>query len=127
MILLDTSAVILLLRGEPIPERHESETLGISAIVEMELLLGALHGGGRKEQRRVDSFLSDVAIFDFNRHAALETAKLLAHLWKLGKPIGDFDTQIAGHALALDLPLLTGNVKHFKRAKGLKVLAWNGD
>ena len=37
---------------------------------------------------------------------------------------GDFDSQIAGHALSLSLALVTDNLKHFQRVKGLELLAW---
>lgn len=126
MILIDTSAAIFLMRGE-LPEISlHDETLAISAIVEMELMLGVLHGGKSKEAARVKSFLRDVKIYDFDRVAALKTAEVLAKLWKSGKPIGDFDSQIAGHALSLSLPVLTDNTKHFRRVEGLEVLSWSG-
>lgn len=125
MILLDSSAVIMLLRGESPPESIIDETIGLSSIVEMELWLGVFHGGGKKEQARVASFLKDVSIYPFDSVAALETAKVISQLWKDGKPIGDFDSQIAGHALCLGLPLLTNNVKHFKRVKGIELVAWS--
>jgi tRNA(fMet)-specific endonuclease VapC len=34
------------------------------------------------------------------------------------------DTQIAAHALALGLPLVTHNTRHFKRVLGLKLEDW---
>jgi tRNA(fMet)-specific endonuclease VapC len=34
------------------------------------------------------------------------------------------DTQIAAHALALGLPLVTHNTRHFKRVAGLKLEDW---
>jgi tRNA(fMet)-specific endonuclease VapC len=125
MILLDTSAAIFLMRGElPDVSLHE-ETLAISVVVEIELMLGVLHGGKSKEATWVKSFLKDVRIYDFDRVAALKTAEVLAKLWKSGQPIGDFDSQIAGHALSLGLPLLTDNTKHFRRVDGLEVLSWS--
>jgi hypothetical protein len=35
------------------------------------------------------------------------------------------DTQIAAHALALGLPLVTHNTRHFKRVAGWKLEDWN--
>lgn len=124
MILLDTSAVIQLLRGSEPPGILLGEAVGISTIVETELLVGVLHGGGKKERARVEDFLREVEVFDFERAAASKSAEVIAKLWKAGKPIGDFDAQIAGHALALKMPLLTDNLKHFKRVEGLDVIAW---
>ncbi|MEM8867240.1 MAG: type II toxin-antitoxin system VapC family toxin [Verrucomicrobiota bacterium] len=124
MILLDTSVAILLLRGEASPASLATEPVGISTIVEMELQLGVLHGGGEREAARVAEFLKESRIFDFDRTASQKAGQVLAQLWKAGKPIGDFDAQIAGHAMALNLPLLTDNMKNFERVVGLQMLAW---
>ena len=125
MIFLDTSAAIHLMRGElPNASLHE-ETLGLSVLVEMELLLGVLHGGKSKEAKRVETFLEQVQVFDFDRAAARKSAEVFEQLWSMGKPIGDIDTQIAGHALSLGLPLLSDNLKHFGRVEGLKVIKWS--
>jgi len=124
MILLDTSAAILLLRGATPPPAIIDERVGISSVVEMELWTGVFHGGGRRERLRVESFLNSAKIFDFDRQAAVQTAKITAELWKLGKPIGDFDSQIAGHALHLKMPLISENTRHFERVPGLELIAW---
>jgi len=126
MILLDTSAAIEILRGTKPPAELEEEIVGISTVVEMELQLGVLHGGGKKERRRVDGFLDDCRIFPFDRPAAMKTAEVLADLWRIGQPIGDFDSQIGGHALSLGLPLLTANGVHFRRIHGLDVIDYGG-
>lgn len=127
MILLDTSAVILLLRGESPPTGLIHETIGLSSVVEMELWTGVFHGGGKKEQLRVASFLNKTQVFAFDRQAAKQTAKVTAALWSAGTPIGDFDVQIAGHALSLKRPLLSHNAKHFQRVSGLELIPWYGD
>jgi tRNA(fMet)-specific endonuclease VapC len=41
-----------------------------------------------------------------------------------GAPIGQFDTLIAAHALALELTLVTNNTKHFRRVRGLNLANW---
>jgi len=125
MILLDTSAAIYLLRGEMPPTTLTEESIGISTIVGMELQTGAFHGGGQREKRRLKTFLEAVEIFNFDRAAALQAAKIRAEMWHAGQPIGDYDTLIAGHALTLNMPLLTANAKHFNRVKTLDVLPWS--
>lgn len=126
MIFIDSSAAILLMRGELPNAPIHDEILAVSVLVEMELLLGVLHGGKEKEAKRVKAFLKQVHVFDFDRAAAQKSAEVLANLWSKGRPIGDIDTQIAGHALSLRLRILTDNTKHFKRVEGLEVLAWPG-
>jgi len=124
MILFDTSAVIALLRGQLPPEKVLSETIGISTIVELELHRGVFNGGGKQEQLRVQSFLKDVEIFEFDRDAALETAKLMTYLRTQGTPIGDLDSQIAGHSISLALPLITQNIKHFEGIPEINLIEW---
>jgi predicted nucleic acid-binding protein len=46
------------------------------------------------------------------------------NMQQTGQPIGEMDTQIAAHALALGLPLVTHNTRHFKRVAGLKLEDW---
>jgi tRNA(fMet)-specific endonuclease VapC len=38
--------------------------------------------------------------------------------------IGNHDLLIAAHALALDLTLVTANVREFRRVEGLRVENW---
>jgi tRNA(fMet)-specific endonuclease VapC len=38
--------------------------------------------------------------------------------------VGEFDTQIAAHALAEELILVTHNTDHFERIPGLKLEDW---
>lgn len=45
-------------------------------------------------------------------------------LERIGKPIGPNDLFIAAHALALDLPLVTDNLREFSRVPGLRVENW---
>jgi len=45
-------------------------------------------------------------------------------LQRKGIPIGPLDMQIAAHALALDLTLVTTNVREFRRVPGLRVENW---
>ena len=41
-----------------------------------------------------------------------------------GTPIGELDTQIAAHALAEGLTLVTHNVRHFVQVPGLRLEDW---
>lgn len=43
-----------------------------------------------------------------------------------GTLIGPLDTLIAAHALNLDIPLVTHNVREFSRVAGLRVEDWAG-
>jgi tRNA(fMet)-specific endonuclease VapC len=47
-----------------------------------------------------------------------------AMLAKRGKPIGPLDTLIAGHAVALEVTLVTHNTREFARVETLQVEDW---
>ena len=56
--------------------------------------------------------------------ASVKYGKMRANLEKKGKVIGNMDMQIAGHALSLDLVLVTNNTKEFVRVEGLSLDNW---
>jgi tRNA(fMet)-specific endonuclease VapC len=65
-----------------------------------------------------------VQILPFNRKAAEVYGRLRAELERAGQPLRDADLMIAAIGLARNLVLVTGNVKHFARVRGLKVENW---
>ncbi len=83
-----------------------------------------MHFCGEKERQKVELLLGVVNVIVFDAAAARQTGQVLGELAKEGLPIGDFDSQIAGHALTLSAILVTDNVKHFGRVNGLQVLEW---
>jgi tRNA(fMet)-specific endonuclease VapC len=60
----------------------------------------------------------------FDEGAAAEFGRIGSLLADRGTPIGEFDTLIAAHAVALRCTLVTGNVRHFARVPGLAVESW---
>ena len=72
----------------------------------------------------ITEFLEDVTVASFSSADALETGRLFYILQKAGKPIGEFDTLIAGHAISLKTILVTNNERHFSKVKELKVENW---
>jgi tRNA(fMet)-specific endonuclease VapC len=127
--LLDTNAVSVALRGHAgIDSRLsalEGSDWGISAITRAELRFGvALEPEAKQLPRLVNAFLDVATTAPWDAAAADAHCRLRAALRKAGTPIGDFDEMIAAHALALDCVLVTDNVQHFKRVKGLKVENW---
>jgi tRNA(fMet)-specific endonuclease VapC len=92
--------------------------------VETELWAGVYHSGGKIERLKVEKLLGTLEILQFDRRAAEASGRILGELGKAGRRIGDFDTQIAGHAIALHAHLVTKNPRHFSRVPGLKLLVW---
>lgn len=126
--MLDTDTVSFALRGvgnvsKRILERKPSE-ICMSAITLAELRYGADHRGSRKLHRLIDTFAAAVAVVSFDEQAATKFGGVAAELVRQGTPIGDYDVLIAAHALALDLALVTNNLKHFSRVQGLRTDNW---
>ena len=65
-----------------------------------------------------------LAVLPFDADAAREYGGLRARLEAEGTPIGNADTQIVSIALAHDLVVVTGNVRHFQRVPELEVENW---
>jgi len=65
-----------------------------------------------------------VQIVPFDRKAAEVYGRLRAELEREGQSLPDPDLMIAAIVLVRNLVLVTGNVKHFARVKGLRVENW---
>ncbi len=77
----------------------------------------------RKWQERrsmaLETLISTLTVLPFAHEHTKQYGKLRAHLVDNGLDIGFVDTAIASIALVEDLPILTANVEHFNRIKGL--------
>ena len=123
-ILLDTDTCIEIIRGRPTPlEKYAEASFGISAITQFELHSGSEKTGNRKLSNRTKSFLEAITCFPFDEKASEAAAKVRLELEVKGTKIGAYDTLIAGHCLALETELLTGNVGEFSRIGGLRIIA----
>ena len=97
-----------------------------SAITVGEMVYGA------HRSARTDELLSqlqtrvwpNVTILPFDRVAAETYGRIRTELEGAGVPIGEPDTRIAAIALARNLTVVTGNVRHFDRVPGLAVENW---
>ena len=69
-------------------------------------------------------FISPLTVVSFDSDAAMVYGDLRNKLQRAGTPIGPMDMLIASQALALDLTLVTNNVREFKRVAALRVENW---
>jgi tRNA(fMet)-specific endonuclease VapC len=128
--MLDTVTCIALIRRRPptLIQRLQSKAVGdvgISAITLAELRHGVAKSMRRDQNRSaLDQFLLPLDIAAFDELAADSYGIVRAALEADGMPIGPLDTLIAGHAVSLNVVLVTHNVSEFKRVVGLRVDDW---
>ena len=129
--MLDTNICIYAIKQRP-PEvlaalrAQEVAGLGLSSVTVAELAFGVAKSGSARNQRALEQFLEPLEIADFDRSAALVYGRLRAALEASGTPIGPLDTQIAAHALALGVTLVSNNQREFSRVPGLRLEDWVG-
>lgn len=127
--MLDTNICIYAIKHRP-PEviaalrQHEADGLGISAITAAELFFGAAKSGSTRNLSALAHFLEPLEIADFDRSAAAMYGPLRTALESAGTPIGPLDTQIAAHALALGVTLVSHDTRELSRVPGLKLDNW---
>ncbi|MCH8191400.1 MAG: type II toxin-antitoxin system VapC family toxin [Chloroflexi bacterium] len=98
-----------------------------SSITWGELVYGARRLGERGTEllRQIeDRLLPNLAVLPFDRQAATRYGEVRAELERIGRPLGDADLRIGAIALARDLTVVTGNVRHFERIPGMAVENW---
>lgn len=127
--LLDTNICIYVINARPATVlarfvEHEVDGLGISAITASELYWGVCKSGSVRNRTTLEKFLSPLAVLDYDLGAARKYGELRAYLEQQGTPIGPLDQQIAAHALALDITLVTNKVREFERVPGLRLENW---
>ena len=107
--------------------RAGEDTVCTSVIFAAELRYGALKSTSSSLAERIDLILSALDILPLEIPTDREYAALRQHLTCQGTPIGPNDLLIAAHALALDLTVVTGDVREVLRVPGLKVENWLED
>ncbi len=120
MIVADTDAFIDLLRGDGSHRKMatlmRSGRLATTAISVFEIWKGLASDSDREVVRRTFRGVRVYPVSDVAARRAAELHRLLRE-----NPIGDRDTLIAGVCLAIQRPLLTSNLRHFRRVPGLEV------
>ena len=126
-ILLDTNVLSELLRAEPAPEvlawfaAQPAEGLFVSAVTQAEMMLGAhlLPAGRRRtalEGALAAMFDEDFAerILPFDTGAVPAYVQVVSRRRTLGRPISQFDAQIAAIARRAGARLATRNIADFE-------------
>ena len=91
----------------------------------MELYYGAYKSQRIESDRaKIKALETSCEIIPIGQESIETFGMLKAKLEKEGTPLDDFDLILASCALANNLVLVTNNVKHFQRIKGLKIRNW---
>ena len=131
--LLDTNAVIALLKNQPPSVRDRlrrivsrAGSIIVSTVVLYELWYGVARSQRRRENaERLRVFLSgNIDVVPFDEEDAVAAGDLRAALEAAGTPIGPYDLLIAAQALRSGATLVTANVSEFARVRGLAWQDW---
>lgn len=127
--MLDTNICIYTLKNRPEQVRQafkkHQDQLCISVITLMELCLGVEKSQRPVENRAVlNGFISRLNVLSFDQSAATHAGEIIADLSRVERPIGAYDSQIAGHARSRGLVVVTNNQREFDRVPGLRSENW---
>lgn len=132
MYLFDTDIITNIFKKSPAPLLLErlagtaKNAQHISTITISEIVYGAWKSS--KPQRHLrnleEILLPAVNIVGFDAKAAYVCGSLRARLEREGTPLALADLEIAAIAIANDLTLISGNLRHFERVRELKVENW---
>lgn len=130
MFVLDTTTVSDYLRGNKgIRNRlrqTSSSLIYVTSITKYEIEYGLIKKPKlRQVYRRQLGLLYDaIGYLDFDDDAAISAARIKHQLFSNGTPIGVEDFLIGAIAMSREFTVVTSNMKHFERIKGLKIQDW---
>ena len=126
--MLDTDTVSFLVRKNPSVIKkliqHEDDDICISAITYAELIYGLEKKGSEKLFSEVKTIIGKLSLIPFDESQSEIYGKIRAKLEKSGTPLGDMDMLIAAAAMKTGAILISHNVNHFSKIRGLKVEDW---
>jgi tRNA(fMet)-specific endonuclease VapC len=126
--ILDTNIVSHLIRFPEGPVRRRllasKASVCVSIVTACELRFGARRIKSRLLDAQITDILSVVEPVAMGLEVIPVYADIRSVLEAQGRPIGPDGLLIAAHALALDLTLVTANVREFSRVPNLRVENW---
>jgi tRNA(fMet)-specific endonuclease VapC len=130
MICLDSDFIIANLRGDDKAVSlarilETQDVLVTTSINQFEVLSGAMLSA-QKERRTAEAkaILDRLEILPFGKLDAELTSRVYSKLTLQGKMVSQKDLFIGCIALSANSPILTRNIRDFKRIPDLKVITW---
>ena len=130
MIGLDTSSIIDFFRGDVSLKSlldNIDEPLVVNQIVYLEAMFGfdLSNKKHKEEEEFYDDLFGSLVNLELDSSASKKSASIFWELKKQGEIIEAFDCTIVGIYLANGVNrIITKNVKHFNKIKGLKVMSY---
>ena len=127
--LLDTNIISHLIRFPtgPVFKYLESvlpDTVCTSIVVSSEIHYGLKKKASKKLINQAEKILSVMEILPLEQPVDVHYGDIRNFLSQRGQPIGGNDLFIAAHARALNLILVTDNIREFSRVPNLKIENW---
>ena len=124
-IIIDTDIIINIGRKdktaiERIRKEENSSILSISAVTEMELIIGCRN---KSEQKLLEKFLINFEIVNINYEITVKAIELLKR-YRLSHGLLIADSLIAATSIITDRPILTKNQKDYKFIEDLKLISY---
>lgn len=125
--ILDTTAIIDIIRGNPIIDKKLNElnqrnvALFITSVSVFELWQGSVDIHNEEKINKIHTLLESLGTFLLDISAAKQAGTIHASLKKRGTVIDPEDSMIAGIAKLHNETILTRNIKHFGRIPALVV------
>lgn len=105
-------------------EKADPDNCFISEITLAELKFGVANSEKKeKNQKALDNFLTGVKIVPIFHSLDLYASEK-SRLRKSGTAVDDFDILIGVTAITHNLVMVTNNINHFKRLKGISLEDW---
>ena len=128
--MFDTDTVSFFMKDNPKEIRkkvakHNKDDFCISAITCAELMFGLKKNYSEKLDFWLNEVLDRFRVISFDDASSIIYGEIRATLEKSGNPLDNMDMLIAASALAAKATLVSNNVKHFSRIKGLKIEDWS--
>ena len=125
MKVLDTTFLIDLMRGKEETKEimQGNEPLLTTQINMYEVIIGMfMKGISPSQYLQVNELFENIRLLSLDDNSIVKSAEICSELLKKGLPIEDADCLTAGIALSNGIStIVTRNVEHFKRIKGIKV------
>lgn len=103
-----------------------SVNVRMSVMVMAEIVAGAKRHPAREAALIADftALTAHIAVEPWTPACVAAYAEIDYQLRRIGKPIGVMDMLIAAQARAFDAVLVSNNLRHFERIRGLKLENW---